>query len=79
MEIERTRADRERRYGAWKITLRTNIIEWGCVPPSMPVPFADVAEIAFSGLTSRSKDDPSYRRPLFNLRASSNPAAESAA
>jgi hypothetical protein len=63
----------ERRNGVWKIALRTNIIEWGCVPPPMPIPFADVPDIALNGLTSRSKDDPSYTRPLLNKRAPSKP------
>jgi hypothetical protein len=63
----------ERRNGAWKIALRTNIIEWGCVPPPMPIPFADVPDIALNGVTSRSKDDPSYKRPLLNMRAPSKP------
>jgi hypothetical protein len=59
----------EKRDGAWKISLRTNIIEWGCVPPPMPIPFADVPDIAVNGVSSRSKDDPSYARPLVNKRA----------
>ncbi len=64
----------ERRDGVWKIALRTNIIEWGCLPPPMPIPFADVPDIALNGVSSRSKDDPSYQRPLVNRRAPSNPA-----
>jgi SnoaL-like domain len=58
----------ERRDGDWKIALRTNIIEWGCLPPAMPIPFGDVPDIAVNGVTSRSKDDPSYARPLVNRR-----------
>lgn len=58
----------ERRNGEWKIALRTNIIEWGCLPPPMPIPFGDVPGIEKNGVTSRSKEDPSYRRPLVNLR-----------
>ncbi len=58
----------ERRDGAWKIALRTNIIEWGCLPPPMPIPFGDVPDIAVNGVTSRSKEDPSYARPLMNRR-----------
>jgi len=64
----------ERRDGAWKIALRTNVIEWGCLPPPMPIPFGDVPDIALNGVSSRSPDDPSYRRPLVNLRQPSNPA-----
>ena len=58
----------ERRGGEWKIALRTNIIEWGCLPPAMPLPFGDVPDIAVNGVSSRSKDDPSYMRPLVNRR-----------
>ncbi len=54
--------------GEWRIALRTNIIEWGCLPPAMPLPFGDVPDIAANGVTSRSKDDPSYQRPLLNRR-----------
>lgn len=64
----------ERRDGAWKIALRTNIIEWSCLQPSMPPPFGDVPDIAVNGVSSRSKDDPSYQRPLTNKRARANPA-----
>jgi hypothetical protein len=64
----------ERRAGEWKIALRTNVIEWGCLPPPMPLPFGDVPDIALNGVSSRSKDDPSYQRPLINRRAPSNPA-----
>jgi hypothetical protein len=62
----------ERRDGVWKIALRTNIIEWSCIQPAMPLPFGDVADIAGNGVSSRSKDDPSYMRPLVNRRKRSN-------
>ena len=65
----------ERRVGEWKIALRTNVIEWGCLPPPMPIPFGDVPGIGLNGVSSRSTDDPSYRRPLVNLREPSNPGA----
>ncbi len=58
----------EKRGDTWKIALRTNIIEWGCLPPAMPIPFGDVPDIALNGVSSRSKDDPSYARPLINRR-----------
>lgn len=61
--------------GAWKIALRTNVIEWGCLPPPMPIPFADVPDIALNGASSRDRQDPSYQRPLVNRRAPANPAA----
>jgi len=63
----------ERRDGAWKIALRTNLIEWSCLPPPLPVPFADVPDIGLNGVSARSPEDPSYRRPLVNLRSPVNP------
>src|SRR3546814_8807643 len=39
----------ERRDGEWKIALRTNLIEWSCMPPPMPLPFADLPDIAANG------------------------------
>ncbi len=62
----------EKRKGEWRIALRTNVIEWCTLPPILPVPFADVPDIAVNGVSSRSKDDPSYQRPLVNRRAPNN-------
>jgi hypothetical protein len=59
----------ERRDGAWRIALRTNVIEWSGMVPTMPLPFADVPDIHVNGAPARSKDDPSYQRPLTNRRA----------
>lgn len=58
----------DRRDGEWRITLRTNVIEWSGMVPTMPIPFADVPDIHLNGAPSRSKDDPSYQRPLVNKR-----------
>jgi hypothetical protein len=58
----------ERRNGVWRIALRTNAIEWSGLVPTLPIPFADIPDIALNGVPSRSKDDPSYRRPLTNAR-----------
>jgi hypothetical protein len=58
----------ERREGVWKIALRTNAIEWSGMVPTMAVPFGDVPDIHANGAPSRSKADPSYRRPLSNRR-----------
>lgn len=70
----------ERRAGPdgpeWKIALRTNVIEWGCLPPPMPIPFGDVVDIALNGVSSRSTKDPSYTRPLINRRQPSPPMGE---
>ncbi|MEO6093688.1 MAG: nuclear transport factor 2 family protein [Novosphingobium sp.] len=64
----------EKRDGAWKIALRTNAIEWACQPPAIPLPFADVSGVTDNGAPARDRSDPSYRRPLTNLRPPSNPA-----
>jgi hypothetical protein len=66
----------ERRGGVWKIAFRTNAIEWSGMVPTMPIPFAEVPDIDGNGAPSRSKDDPSYRRPLTNLRAPHVPGEE---
>jgi hypothetical protein len=58
----------ERRDGSWKIALRTNAIEWSGLVPTLPIPFSDVPDIHLNGAASRSKDDPSYQRPLSNRR-----------
>ena len=58
----------ERRDGSWKIALRTNAIEWSGMVPTLPIPFAEVPDIHVNGAASRSKEDPSYRRPLTNKR-----------
>jgi hypothetical protein len=59
----------ERRNGAWRIALRTNVIEWSGILPTMPLPFSDVPDIHVNGAPVRSRDDPSYQRPLTNRRA----------
>jgi hypothetical protein len=58
-----------KRGGDWKIALRTNMIEWSCLPPAVPIPFADVPGIDDNGRAERSPGDISYRRPLTNQRA----------
>lgn len=64
----------ERRDGAWKIALRTNAIEWSGMVPTLPIPFGDVPDIHLNGAPSRSKEDPSYQRPLTNRRQLRSPA-----
>jgi hypothetical protein len=63
----------ERRDRAWRIALRTTVIEWSGVVPTMPLPFADVPDIHGNGAPARSEDDPSYQRPLTNRRAKNIP------
>lgn len=58
----------EKRNGVWKIALRTNAIEWSGMVPTLPIPFADILDIQLNGVPCRSKDDPSYQRPLVNRR-----------
>jgi SnoaL-like domain len=58
----------ERRDGQWRITVRTNVIEWSGMLPTMPIPFADVADIGVNGVSARNQTDPSYKRPLVNRR-----------
>ncbi len=58
----------ERRNGEWRIAVRTNVIEWSGMLPSMPIPFADVPDISINGTPARDRTDPSYQRPLTNGR-----------
>jgi hypothetical protein len=58
----------ERRHRAWRIALRTNVIEWSGMVPTMPLPFADVPDLHENGTPSRGQEDPSYQRPLTNRR-----------
>lgn len=59
----------ERRDGEWKLAFRYSLTEWVShieagktrVPEDMP-------GLHINGVPSRSKDDPSYRRPLTNRR-----------
>ena len=63
----------ERRDGEWKIALRTNVIEWSCLQPSLPPPFSEVPGIGDNGVSARDKSDPSYARPLVNNRPKAIP------
>ena len=63
----------ERRISQWRIALRMNVIEWSCLPPPLALPFADVPDLALNGLSDRSEEDPSYRRPLVNFRVRTSP------
>ncbi|HEV8261233.1 MAG TPA: nuclear transport factor 2 family protein, partial [Burkholderiales bacterium] len=59
----------ERRDGTWKIAFRYVVIEWSSMIPGGVVPlFEHIADVHLNGVPSRSKDDPSYRRPLTNRR-----------
>ena len=63
----------ERRDGEWRIALRTNLIEWSTLPQAVPLPFADVPELYANGAPARDPSDPSYARPLVNVRAFQTP------
>lgn len=63
----------EKRDGVWRIAFRNNVIEWSGTVPTMALPFAEVPDIFGNGAPSRSREDPSYRRPLVNLREKSIP------
>jgi hypothetical protein len=63
----------ERREAGWRIALRTNVIEWSGMVPTMPLPFTDVPDLHANGAPARSKDDPSYQRPLTNRRVNHIP------
>jgi hypothetical protein len=56
----------ERRDGAWRIGFRYNIIEWTGLLGNVDLPF-EIPERP-NGVPSRDRTDPSYRRPLKNLR-----------
>jgi hypothetical protein len=58
----------ERRGSAWRIALRTNVVEWSSMPPTLPLPFGEVADLHANGAPARNREDPSYLRPLVNVR-----------
>ncbi|MGI5219683.1 nuclear transport factor 2 family protein [Nocardia sp. CA-290969] len=64
----------ERRAGQWRIALRTNAVEWSGTVPTMPIPFADIPDIHANGVPSRGPQDPSYTRPLRNMRRPNIPS-----
>jgi hypothetical protein len=59
----------EKRAGQWKIATRYCTVEWSGMPPATAVPFAEIDDVAANGVPGRDRSDPSYRRPLTNLRA----------
>jgi hypothetical protein len=59
----------ERRQGHWRIAFRCTLLEWsGMIPPANVPLFENVTDAHLNGLAARSKEDPSYRRPLTNRR-----------
>ncbi len=64
----------ERRDRAWKIAFRRTVIEWSGMVPTAEVPlFENVPDLHLNGIPSRSREDPSYIRPLVNKRELSFP------
>ena len=59
----------EKRAGRWAIAARKCIIEWGGALGDIPVPPEALAAFAATGVALRSKNDPSYQRPLTVTRA----------
>jgi hypothetical protein len=64
----------ERRDGEWRIANRYCLVEWAGHPGTRASPFAGIPDVHANGAPSRSRDDPSYRRPLVNLRERRIPA-----
>lgn len=67
-----------RRDGEWRIFVRDTVVDWSGLLPAAPerpdapeVPGRDA-----NGLPARDTSDPSYRRPLLNLRPLHTPAVE---
>jgi len=63
-----------RRDGQWRIAVRTNVIEWSGMVPTMPLPFADTPDIHGNG-RRRAPRRPVYQRPLVNLREKHDPGS----
>jgi hypothetical protein len=65
----------ERRDGRWRIAFRCTIAEWSTLLPASSVPlFENPSDAQLNGVPSRTREDPSYRRPLTNRRAFRFPA-----
>jgi hypothetical protein len=65
----------ELRDGAWRIAFRYTIVEWSGLLQPTPVPLFEGVDYGDgNGVPSRTRTDPSYRRPLVNLRERTTPA-----
>lgn len=67
----------ERRQGEWRIATRVNLVEFSSRVAGLPLPFADLPDLAENGLPARDRSDPSYARPLRNRRRRQIPEWES--
>ncbi|PEQ13590.1 hypothetical protein B2G71_04465 [Novosphingobium sp. PC22D] len=68
-------ADRlECRDGDWRIAFRCTLLEWsGMIEPTDVPLFANVEDLGVNGVSARSREDASYRRPLVNRRTIQSP------
>jgi hypothetical protein len=65
----------ERRNDEWKIAFRCTILEWSGMVPNANVPlFEKETDAHLNGIPSRTREDPSYRRPLTNRRQTRLPS-----
>lgn len=62
----------EKREGIWGMTLRNNFVEWTSMVPAMASPLGEIADLHLNGLPAQDRSDPSYMRPLVNLRPLNN-------
>lgn len=59
----------ERREGEWRIANRYCLVEWSGTINAGPVPYEDIPDVHTNGKPGRNREDPSYTRPLTNMRA----------
>ena len=63
-----------RRDDQWKVLFRYTLMEWSTTVPGNSVPLFDsIPDLHANGVPSRTASDPSYRRPLTNLRRPTTP------
>jgi hypothetical protein len=59
----------EKRGGSWKIAMRYCVVEAMGQVSSCQMPFDGIADVDANGAAATDRSDPSYRRPLLNLRS----------
>ncbi|TGD75733.1 nuclear transport factor 2 family protein [Mangrovimicrobium sediminis] len=64
----------ERRAGHWRVSFRYTLMEWSATLDGNAVPlFEQIPDLHANGTPCRTREDPSYRRPLVNRRAPRSP------
>ena len=64
----------ELRDDEWRIAFRYTIMEWSGTISANEVPlFENITDLHLNGTPCRERKDPSYRRPLINVRGMSSP------